>query len=100
MTLQADKSTDGKTLTIKMPQEFDFRSHKEFRETHRNPGTVSQYVLDFSRTKHMDSSALGMLLLMREEIGNDSNKIRLINCQHNIKALLEMANFHKLFTVV
>jgi anti-anti-sigma factor len=94
------ESDDGKIITIKLPNEFDFKSHKEFRETHKNPKENVQYILDFSQTSHMDSSALGMLLLMREELGNDNAKVRLVNCRDNIKALLEMASFHQLFEVV
>ncbi|VAW91258.1 Anti-sigma F factor antagonist (spoIIAA-2); Anti-sigma B factor antagonist RsbV [hydrothermal vent metagenome] len=99
MAITVSKSDDGNTVTVKLPNEFDFRAHKEFRDTHKNPGTKAKYILDFSLTEHMDSSALGMLLLMREELGNDNAKVRLINCRDNIKSLLEMASFHQLFDV-
>ena len=99
MSISVNESEDGKTLTITLPNEFDFRVHKEFRNTHKNPNPKAQYVVDFSQTVHMDSSALGMLLLMREELGNDRAKIKFINCRPNVKQLLEMASFHQLFDV-
>lgn len=99
MTIMVDKSDDGKMITIKLPNEFDFRVHKDFRETHKDVASGSQFILDFSSTEHMDSSALGMLLLMREELGYDVVNIKFINCRPNIKSLLDMASFNKLFDV-
>ncbi len=99
MTISVNESADGKIFTIKLPNEFDFRVHKEFRATHKNPSRNAQYIVDFAQTEHMDSSALGMLLLMREELGNDKAKIKFINCRPNVKQLLEMASFHQLFDV-
>ena len=102
MAISVNESTDGKTFTIILPNEFDFRVHKEFRHTHKNPNlnAQAQYIIDFSQTEHMDSSALGMLLLMREEPGNENANIKFINCRPNVKQLLEMASFHQLFNVV
>jgi len=99
MAISVSESNDGKTITVKLPNEFDFRAHKEFRDTHKNPKKGAQYILDFSKTEHMDSSALGMLLLMREELGNETANVRIVNCRENIKSLLEMASFHQLFDV-
>ncbi len=99
MSLTVNTSSDGKTVTISLPSEFDFRSHKEFRETHKVVDPSVQYIIDFSQTEHMDSSALGMLLLMREELGNEKAKVKFINCRDSIKSLLEMASFHQLFDV-
>ena len=49
--------------------------------------------------EYLDSSALGMLLLMREHAGGDHAKIRIVNCRPQIKNILKVANFAKLFTV-
>lgn len=97
MAISVNASSDGKTITVILPNEFDFRAHKEFRDTHKNPKSGVKYILDFTKTEHMDSSALGMLLLMREELGNDNANVRLVNCRDNIRSLLEMASFHHLF---
>lgn len=99
MSISFSSSDDGRTVTIKLPSEFDFRAHKEFRDTHKNQNSNAQYIVDFSMTAHMDSSALGMLLLMREELGNEKARIKFVNCRPNIKSLLEMASFHQLFDV-
>lgn len=99
MIITMNESADGETVTIGLPSEFDFRVHKEFRDAHKHPRQDVQYVIDFSQTENMDSSALGMLLLMREELGNDKARVKFINCRPNIKQLLEMANFNQLFDI-
>ena len=97
--ISVTESDDGNKVTIKLPREFDFRSHREFRKTHEDYDSSADYILDFSLTEHIDSSALGMLLLMREELGNDDAKVKIVNCRPSIKKLLEMASFHQLFDV-
>lgn len=99
MPLSIEESNDGNTVTLKIPNEFDFRLHKEFREAHKDIKPGTEFILDFSQTEHMDSSALGMLLLLREEQGNDDANVKIVNCRENIKSLLEMASFNLLFKV-
>ena len=45
----------------------------------------------------MDSSALGMLLLLREHAGGDRASIKIVHCQPEVKKILTIANFHPLF---
>lgn len=98
--ISVTETDDGKTVTVKLPREFDFRAHREFRKTHEDYDSNADYILDFSLTEHIDSSALGMLLLMREELGNEDANVKIVNCRPTIRKLLEMANFHQLFDVV
>jgi anti-anti-sigma factor len=47
----------------------------------------------------MDSSALGMLLLLREHVDGVRERVRIINCNTEIRKILEIANFDKLFDI-
>jgi len=60
----------------------------------RVPGT--EVVVDFTSTTYIDSAALGMLLLLRDRVG-DARQIRLANCKGQPDQVLRIANFHKLF---
>ena len=100
MSLETSLINGGKTLQVKLPSTFDIGIHKEFRELHSNlESTVQDFAIDFVDTQHMDSSALGMLLLLRDELSSGSTNITLINCSANIKELLKLARFDTLFTV-
>jgi len=93
-------SEAGNTITITINGRFDFSSHKDFREAYTNTGGEnSTYVVDMSGTDYIDSSALGMLLLLREFAGSDKANITIRGTQKEVKDILEVSNFDKLFTL-
>jgi len=47
----------------------------------------------------MDSSALGMLLLLREHAGADRADIRIVNASGELRGTLRVAGFDKLFVL-
>lgn len=98
MTLQRTVSPDGKTVTIRIQGRFDFNLHKEFRDAYSGEAAdASHYVIDFKDTEYMDSSALGMLLLLREHAGGAPDRVRLTNISPELRKILEISNFHHLF---
>jgi len=100
MSIVSEKSGDGKQVTIKIEGRFDFGSHHDFRDTYRSnndPGT--SFSLDMSATEYMDSSALGMILLLKEHASTLGGEIEIVNASSDIKNILEIANFDKLFKV-
>lgn len=99
MAIESKTGEGGKSITIFIPNEFDFNSHKEFRGIYSHSRDETRYTLDFCKTEYIDSSALGMLLLMREEVSTRGGTINIVNCRPNIMNLLVMANFHQLFDV-
>jgi anti-anti-sigma factor len=100
MALATQTSADGKTITISINGRFDFGVHKEFRAAYEQaPPGVTHYVVDLRATQYMDSSALGMLLLLREHAGSDKADIQIVHCSPEVKKILTIANFHKLFTL-
>lgn len=93
-------SADGGTLTIQVQGRFDFSVHQEFRASYeRQKAKPSQYVIDLKDTIYLDSSALGMLLLLRDHAGGVSSRIRIINCNNDIRKILTISNFGQLFSI-
>ncbi len=71
--------------------------HQAFRGAYEGqPGDLS-YVVDLRDTHYLDSSALGMLLLLRDHAGGDRSQVRLINCSADVFKILAISNFSKLF---
>ncbi len=100
MAVTSEISDDGATLTIKISGRFDFSSHQDFRKAYESVSQPSLgFVIDMSSAEYLDSSALGMLLLMREHAGGDKADIKISNCRPQIKNILKVANFAKLFKV-
>ncbi|PCJ33323.1 MAG: anti-anti-sigma factor [Gammaproteobacteria bacterium] len=92
-------STDGNKYTIKIQGRFDFGVQAEFRQLYEKEASSSAFVLDFSLTDYMDSSALGMLLLLRDYAGGDNAEVELVQCKPDIRNILEISNFQKLFKI-
>jgi len=98
MPLKATVSDDGKTLTLAVEGRFDFGMYDEFRAAYANT-QANRFVVDLARTDYLDSSALGLLVLLREHAGGDDGSVEIINCTTDIRRILTIANFHRLFSV-
>ncbi len=99
MSIEVKKSSDGKELTIYLDEQFDFAHHKDFREAYRNEPANLRYRINMARARHLDSSALGMLLLLKKHAGGETADIVLEEVPAEIREVLEVANFHKIFTL-
>ncbi len=62
-------------------------------------GLARRYVVDLGGATYLDSSALGMLLLLRDHAGGDAAQIRLINCNADVRKVLSISNFQQLFVI-
>ena len=90
-------SEQGNTITIKVSGRFDFSAHQEFINAYRDvPKGEKSFIVDLSATEYMDSSAMGMLLQLREH-GDKASQIELTQANSNIQEILRIANFDKLF---
>ena len=101
MAVLTASSADGTELIIKIKGRFDFSTLQEFRNAYEQaPLEMSSYVVDLKDATYLDSSALGMLLLLRDHAGGDSSHVKIINCNPDVKKILSISNFEQLFTIV
>ncbi len=100
MSVGSHLSADGKVLTIAINGRFDFSAHQAFRDSYEKLSpTPTEIVVDMVDTTYLDSSALGMLLLLRDHAGGDNSNIKLQNCNEDIRKILTISNFEQLFTI-
>ncbi|WET09129.1 MULTISPECIES: STAS domain-containing protein [unclassified Pseudomonas] len=100
MSVESEVSLDGKKLTIAIKGRFDFGSHQLFRDAYERFYKVPDvYIVDLKETTYMDSSALGMLLLLRDHAGGDNSEIQVINSSSDVRKILAISNFDKLFDI-
>ena len=101
MALTTQLSNDNTSLTISINGRFDFNLYKDFRDAYEDglkKGNL-RFIINLAQTEYMDSSALGMLLVLKERSGGDNSSVTLTNCNKEIKNILTISNFDKLFTI-
>jgi anti-anti-sigma factor len=87
------------SIVINMPERFDFSTHSWFTKAYEEALSKNKtIVLDFSRVNYVDSSALGMMVLLHRQLGTKSTKGYIRNVSGTAKDILDMANFEKLFS--
>ena len=99
MSITTNLSEDQMTVTIKVAGRFDFSTHQDFVQTYKGfPKGEKAYVVDLASAEYMDSSAMGMLLQLREYNRPGENVI-LANGNEAVTDVLKIANFGKLFSI-
>ncbi|MCL5041916.1 MAG: STAS domain-containing protein [Gammaproteobacteria bacterium] len=100
MPIQADLTDNGQLLTIKVSGRFDFSSHQAFRQAYERAGlSPRRYCIDLQDTDYIDSSALGMLLLLRDHAGGDLAEITIRHASAEVRKVLSISNFEQLFHI-
>ena len=98
MSINMTVSDDGNKVTIAVTGKFDFQLYDEFRASYADTtGNGTEYVINLSDTEYLDSSALGMLLLLREHAGGELSSIEITQASPEVRKILDVANFGKLF---
>ncbi len=100
MGISTTVSDGGDKVTIAVAGKFDFQLYDEFRASYADTaGSGVAYVVDLSDTEYLDSSALGMLLLLREHAGGEASTIEIRQASPEVRKILDVANFGKLFRI-
>ena len=101
MGVDVSLNSENRELSIRVSGRFDFSVHQDFRKaTEQVVDTVNSIVIDLARTDYLDSSALGMLLVLRDKVGENKKAITIIKAKPEVKNILKIANFDKLFTLL
>ncbi|MEN9480282.1 MAG: hypothetical protein RLZZ298_1677 [Pseudomonadota bacterium] len=100
--MQATITKDTTKATIKLSGRFDFNTHRDFRTAYESlitDSAVKAVTVDFAGVDYLDSSALGMLLMLRDKMSGVNKDVSLTGVQGNVKQVLDIANFGKLFRI-
>lgn len=91
----------GSEVTIAISGRFDFNILQEFRDAYsEHQNSDANFTVDLSQTEYIDSSALGMLLNMKNHLGCEDRQIAIKNCQPNLMKIFSIAHFDKKFKIV
>ena len=94
------RSRDG-VAQLALFGRFDFLAHREFRSGCQSALVIpaSAVEVDLGGVEYLDSSALGMLLILKDDAEAADRKVRLVNCSAAVRSILEVARFDKLLSI-
>lgn len=100
MGISVIKNDESNEINIVINGRFDFSLNNDFRKIlSSQDGADAKYLIDMGAVEDLDSSALGMLLLLREKAGGDTSNIKILKCRPDIIEMLKMANFQTMFDI-
>ena len=97
-----DVQTTGSVARIQMSGQFNFQVHRAFKDAYMvllDNAAIKEIEIEMSKLDYMDSSALGMLMLMNERAKAVNKSITLLNASGVVSQVLEVANFGKIFNI-
>jgi anti-anti-sigma factor len=93
----------GNTATISLGGNFSFSAHREFKSAYRNQlsnSSIGNIVINLAAVEYLDSSALGMLLVMRDNVQLANKSLVLASPSSITQRTFDIAGFEQLFTIV
>jgi anti-anti-sigma factor len=100
MSISNELSLDEKSVTIAVSGRFDFSTHQDFIQAYKAyPKGEKHFVVDLTHAEYLDSSAMGMLLQLREHSAKGGQGVILRNGNEAVQDVLRIANFGKLFVI-
>lgn len=98
MSLICDCDSTSDCVTLHIGERFDYSVHRSFHDACLARPRARSYVVDLEGVSSMDSSALGMLLLLREHAGGDDADIRVVNANSDLRNTFRVAGLGRLLT--
>lgn len=89
-------------VVIKAPEIFGIDFRDEFRKSMQGHPAGTPYEVDLQKVAKIESSALGMLLLLKEHAdvaGRVIPNVSLKNAQPEVRKMLHLVNFQQLFVI-
>jgi len=97
--VSARLTANNRGLVIDIVGRLSLDIHREFRSVYESSPKCERYAVNLQRCVGIDSSGLGMLLILRDFAGLNKDNMLIVNCPSRLGKLLGMAKFDQLFTV-
>ena len=100
--MDAQVSINDSQAVLRLGGRFDFKAHREFRDAVDSLlGQAGERNLqvDLGEVTYLDSSALGMLLMLRDKAKAAGKDVSLVGVKGSVRQVLDIANFSKLFAI-
>lgn len=86
-----------------LPTRFDYSFHKLFNDKCSElieDSSVKEIILDFGLVEYIDSSALGMLVILQKKSSTAGKKLKISRARGTAEEVLRMANIQKMIEFI
>ncbi|MFA6014868.1 MAG: STAS domain-containing protein [Gallionellaceae bacterium] len=100
--LHINVSAINNTATLHLSGHFSFGAHREFKNAYKiqiDNASISNIVINLADVQYLDSSALGMLLILREHVQSTSKTLTLSRPSTITSRTFDIAGFDQLFSI-
>ncbi|MBF0137437.1 MAG: STAS domain-containing protein [Magnetococcus sp. DMHC-1] len=92
---------DNGVLTIQCPKKLNFEMTQTFRESYqKHLPDINQIVIDMQETEWIESSGIGLLLLLNSHIDPNRIKVSIVNVNPTVEKIFLVSHIHRIFKVV
>ncbi len=100
MPIEANLSACGRHLTLQVSDKLALADHRAFSDAYEKSDPRPEVIeVDMKSASIIDSSGLGLLLILREFALQHTIEVRLINCEDQVLDTLLTSNFSDLFVI-
>lgn len=95
------KNIEGDNIKFSISGKFTFADYQSFRtvlDSIKN-GEGRVLIIDFSGVDFLDSAALGMLLVAKEEADKKRIEVILENASGHVQKMFELSDFNSMFNI-
>lgn len=88
---------------LRLPSRFDYSYHRQFGDLYTpllEEASCTEIILDFSQVEYLDSSALGMMVLLQKKSSGYNKKVKIKGARGTTDDILKMANMQKIFEFI
>lgn len=95
------KKIDGDTCNILLQGKFTFSDHLTFKEFFnlKNNKDIKNININLEKVEFIDSAALGLLLLMKDETDSSNISLCLVKPANQVKKMFQISRFYELFNI-
>ena len=86
-----------------LPKRFDYSYHRQFCEIYTpliESAVCNEIILNFSEVQYLDSSALGMMVLLQKKFADKARHIKIKGARGTTLDILTVANMQKIFEFI
>jgi anti-anti-sigma factor len=101
--MQIEIATAGGKMLVRLTGNFDYTMRNQFMaqmDEAMAHASAQELRIEMGALDYIDSSALGMLLMLRDRAKKQNMTVTLANAQGRIRQVLDTAQFERLFAVV